>query len=374
MKDIGLSMGSIICFAILIFITNVENVKSSSVVVIGHRGASGYLPEHTLPAKALAYGQGVDYLEQDVVLSKDNVPIVIHDIYLDEISNVASEYPTYNRSDDRFYVIDFTVAEIKKLRASERFSHETGRPIYSKRFPLNQSTFHLVTLAEELEFVAGLNKANIDNNRQVGVYVEIKEPSFHRNENRSNFSEIVLDILRKYNYTKRTDKIFLQCFDFEELQRIRLQLKSDLKLVGLLTDNKYRSEYSKIDYTYWISDVGIEDMSTFVDGIGPHYTQLFEQGNTLEPSKLYNDARKNNLFIHPYTFRSDVDLQPFGTFDIMLEFFIDKLKIDGLFTDHPDKVIRYIESKREQFNAGTKLNNFSFFLKIVLLIMTLLLM
>ncbi|CAF0789437.1 unnamed protein product [Rotaria sordida] len=337
MKDINLSIGFIICFLILIFITNVKSIKSSSVVVIGHRGASGYLPEHTLSAKALAYGQGVDYIEQDVVLSKDNVPIVIHDIYLDEISNVASQYPTRNRSDGRFYAIDFTVAEIKTLRASERFSHQTGKPIYPKRFPLNQSTFHLVTLVEELEFITGLNKANIDNNKQVGVYVEIKEPSYHRNENRSNFSEIVLDILRKYNYTKRTDKIFLQCFDLEELQRIRLQLQSDLKLVGLLPDNKHRNIYSKTDYTYWRSDVGIEDMSTFVDGIGPHYSLLYEQGNTLEPSKLYNDVRKNNLFIHPYTFRNDADLKPFATFDVMLEFFIDKLKVDGLFTDHPDK-------------------------------------
>ncbi|CAF4168801.1 unnamed protein product, partial [Rotaria sordida] len=306
-------------FLILIFITNVKSIKSSSVVVIGHRGASGYLPEHTLSAKALAYGQGVDYIEQDVVLSKDNVPIVIHDIYLDEISNVASQYPTRNRSDGRFYAIDFTVAEIKTLRASERFSHQTGKPIYPKRFPLNQSIFHLVTLVEELEFITGLNKANIDNNKQVGVYVEIKEPSYHRNENRSNFSEIVLDILRKYNYTKRTDKIFLQCFDLEELQRIRLQLQSDLKLVGLLPDNKHRSIYSKTDYTYWRSDVGIEDMSTFVDGIGPHYSLLYEQGNTLEPSKLYNDVRKNNLFIHPYTFRNDADLKPFATFDVIVQ-------------------------------------------------------
>jgi glycerophosphoryl diester phosphodiesterase len=183
-------------------------------------------------------------------------------------------------------------------------------------------------------------------------------------------SEIVLDVLRKYNYTKRTDKVFLQCFDIEELQRIRLQLKSDLKLVGLLTDNKYRTEYGKTDYTYWTSEIGIEDMSTFVDGIGPHYSQLFEQRTTLEPSTLFNDARKYNLFIHPYTFRSDVDPQPFATFNIMLEFFIDKLKIDGLFIDQPDKVVAYIQSKQQQCNKGIKLGHFSFLLTILSLVMT----
>ncbi|CAF3668833.1 unnamed protein product [Adineta steineri] len=359
-----------IYFVILIFLTGVESMKSSSVVVIGHRGASGYLPEHTLPAKALAYGQGVDYLEQDVALSKDNIPIVIHDIYLDEISNVAAEFPGKNRSNGRYYVIDFTAAEIKKLHASERFNHETGKPIFPGRFPLNQSTFHLVTLAEELEFIAGLNKANIDNNKQVGIYVEIKEPQFHQDENRSNMSEIVLDILKKYNYTKRTDNIYLQCFKIEELRRIRVELKSDLKLIGLLTDNKYRSEYSKTDFKYWTSRVGIEEMSEFVNGIGPHYTQLFQENNGLHPTELYTAARKSNLLIHPYTFRSDANLQPFTTFDNMLQYFIDELKIDGLFTDQPDKAIKYIKSKQEQHNKGIKLENFSFSILIISFLLT----
>lgn len=348
-------------FVVLIFLTAVESVKSpSGVIVIGHRGASGYLPEHTLPSKALAYAQGVDYLEQDVVLSKDNIPIVIHDIYLDEVTNVASVFPMQNRSDGRFYVIDFTLSDIKKLRASERFNRLTGKPVFPQRFPVNQSTFFLNTLAEELEFLAGLNKAYVDQKRIVGAYVELKDPSFHRQENRTNFSEIVLDILRSYNYVNRTDKIFLQSFDLEELQRIRLHLKSDLKLIGLLTDNQYRSESSKTDYTYWTSEIGIEDLSTFVDGIGPHYTQLIETGNTLEPSKLFHYARKYHLSIHPYTFRSDIEPQPFTDFNRMLEFFIDRLQVDGLFIDQPDRAIAYIQAKQKSVNRGTKLESFSF--------------
>lgn len=352
-------------FVILIILTAVESVKlPSGVIVIGHRGASGYLPEHTLPCKALAYGQGVDYLEQDVVLSKDNIPIVIHDIYLDEISDVASVYPMGNRSDGRFYVIDFTLAEIKKLRATERINRLTGKPVFPQRFPVNQSAFFLHTLAEELEFIAGLNKAHIDKKKEVGIYVELKDPSFHREQNRSNFSEIVLNILRNYNYTNRSDPVFLQCFDLEELQRIRLQLKSDLKLVGLLTDNKYRSESSKTDYSYWTSEIGIEDLSTFVDGIGPHYSQLMEQGSTLEASKLFHYARKYRLFIHPYTFRSDLDPQPFADFNTMLQFFIDRLQIDGLFIDQPDKAVAYIQTNQQQqerhVNRAARLGEFSF--------------
>ena len=236
----------------------------------------------------------------------------------------------------------------------------TGNPIFPARFPQNQSRFSLNTLAEELEFIAGLNKANIVNKREVGAYVEIKEPAFHKNENHPNMSEIVLDVLKKHNYRNRTDKVFLQCFDIEELQRIRLELQSDLKLIGLLMDNKYRSESTKTDYTYWTSDLGIEDISTFADGIGPHYEQLFEQGTTMEPSKLFNDARKYNLLIHPYTFRSDLNPQPFATFNVMLEFFIDRLKVDGLFIDQPDKAVEYIRSKQQLINQGTRLENIPF--------------
>ncbi|UJR35536.1 hypothetical protein I4U23_028290 [Adineta vaga] len=371
-KYMNRSMVSSIWFGILIFLSIVDNITSSSVVVIGHRGASGYLPEHTLPSKALAYGQGVHYLEQDVALSKDNIPIVIHDIYLDEVSNVASEFPGRNRSNGRFYVIDFTVKDIKRLRASERFNRQTGNPVFPNRFPLHQSTFHLVTLDEELEFIAGLNKANLDNKRQVGAYVEIKDIPFHAAENRWNISEIVLDVLKKYNYTERSDNIYLQCFDTDELIRIRFQLKSHLKLIALLTTNRYRSEYSQTDYTFWTSRNGIANLSMFVDGIGPHHTQLYEQNNILEPSELYYEARKHNLTIHPYTFRSDVNLEPFLTFDVMLQFFIDTLQIDGLFTDQPDKVIAYIKSKEEQSNQGTMFHSFSFaFLMFFIVIITL---
>src|ERR1700742_3652085 len=82
-------------------------------VVIAHRGASAYLPEHTLPAKALAFGMGADYLEQDVVLTKDHVPIVLHDIQLDEVTDVAAKFPGRARDDGRYYAIDFSLDEIR---------------------------------------------------------------------------------------------------------------------------------------------------------------------------------------------------------------------------------------------------------------------
>jgi glycerophosphoryl diester phosphodiesterase len=341
--------------------------RTLSTLVIAHRGACGYLPEHTLPSKALAFGQHADYIEQDVVLSRDNIPIVIHDIYLDEISNIASAYPGRNRSDGRFYAIDFTAKEITSLRATERFNRHTGQSVYPHRFPLNQSAFHLVTLSEELEFIAGLNSQAIKRDRtSVGIYVEIKDPAFHKRENHGNISEIVLDLLRTYNYTKHDDNIFLQCFDIDELRRIRVELRSNLKLVGLLTTNEYRSEFSHIDYTYWTSSVGIEAMSKFVDGIGPHYTQLFVHGTTFEPAALFHYARKHHLFIHPYTFRSDLDSQPFATFDRMLAFFIEQLQVDGIFIDQPDQAVQYLQMRNERNNDGMKLHDLSWHILLLL--------
>ena len=91
------------------------NKEKSKKIVIAHRGASGYLPEHTMEAKAMAYAMNPDYIEQDLVLSKDDVPIVIHDIYLDDVTNVAKKFSSKKREDGRFYVIDFTFNELKKL-------------------------------------------------------------------------------------------------------------------------------------------------------------------------------------------------------------------------------------------------------------------
>ncbi|WP_369820296.1 glycerophosphodiester phosphodiesterase family protein [Tenacibaculum sp. SG-28] len=89
-------------------------------VVVAHRGASGYLPEHTMEAKAMAYAMHPNFIEQDLVLSKDDIPIVIHDIYLDDVTDVARVFPKRKRENGRYYVIDFTFQELQKLQVTER--------------------------------------------------------------------------------------------------------------------------------------------------------------------------------------------------------------------------------------------------------------
>ncbi len=150
-------------------------------LVIAHRGASGYLPEHTLPAKAMAYAQGADYLEQDVVMTRDDQLIVLHDHYLDRVTDVAQQFPSRHREDGRYYAIDFTLAEIKQLHFTEGFHLEGKKQVqnYPGRFPMNRSDFRIHTLAEELAFIQGLNHST---GKNIGIYTEIKSPWFHRKE------------------------------------------------------------------------------------------------------------------------------------------------------------------------------------------------
>ncbi len=124
--------------------------QAQEKIVIAHRGASGYLPEHTLPAKAMAYAQGADYLEQDLVMTKDDQLVVLHDHYLDRVTDVAKRFPNRARKDGRYYAIDFTLAEIKSLKFTEGFDIENGKQVqtYPGRFPMNKSDFRVHTFQE----------------------------------------------------------------------------------------------------------------------------------------------------------------------------------------------------------------------------------
>ena len=147
--------------------------------VIAHRGACGYLPEHTLEAKAYAHALGADYIEQDIVATRDDELIVMHDIHLDRVTNVAERYPDRGREDGRFYVRDFDLEEIRSLVAWERRAADGVTAVFPNRFPTGVGAFRVPTLREEIKFIQGLNHST---GRQVGIYPEIKRPQWHRDE------------------------------------------------------------------------------------------------------------------------------------------------------------------------------------------------
>ncbi|MGY8970182.1 MAG: glycerophosphodiester phosphodiesterase [Flavobacteriales bacterium] len=306
-----------------------KDIKSTKkITVVAHRGASGYLPEHTLASKVMAYAMQVDYIEQDVVLSKDDVPIVIHDILLDDVTNVLEKFPNRKREDGRYYVIDFTFKEIKTLAVTERFDSETGLQIYPNRFPKGTSSFRLHSLQDEIELIQGLNKST---GKNIGIYPEIKKPEFHH-ENGKDISKIVLNILSDYGYKTKNDKCIVQSFDAIELERIRKELKSQLFLVQLMEFSEQKNL--------------LEFYASYADGIGPWYKHLISSktadGFSFTP--LIKEAHKLDLVVHPYTFRED-QLDEFDSFEQMIDVIIHQAGADGGFTDFPDRMREILQAK-----------------------------
>lgn len=303
-------------------------------VVIAHRGASGYLPEHTLPAKALAYTMGADYLEQDVVATADDELVVLHDIHLDRVTDVAGLFPNRKRSDDRYYVRDFTLQEIRTLRVHER-TNADGSPVYPGRFKSSGEVFRVHTFAEELRFVADLQDSL---GRAIGVYPEIKRPAWHREEG-VDITPLFLNVLSEFGYASHQDPVYLQCFDAAELVRIRGDLCCDLKLIQLIGENEWGE--SSTDYDRLRSTAGMRRLARTVNGIGPWINRLFrwrQSDGRITDTGLVARAHAAGLAVHPYTVRLD-DLPPgFSNLAELLRFVSDELSVDGLFTDFPDLV------------------------------------
>ena len=300
--------------------------------IIAHRGASGYLPEHTLAAKAMAYGMGADYLEQDLIATRDDAVIVNHDLHLDRVTDVRARFPGRARADGRYYARDFDLAEIRGLTVTARVGAD-GQPVFPGRFPAGSGTLRVHTLAEELEFVAGMNAAS---GRTVGVYPEIKAPAWHRSEG-VDLSALTLEILAGFGYRDRNAPCFIQCFDWRETRRLRETLGTDLKLVQLLADPRWGE--SDTDYAALLRGNGIAEMAGVVDGVGPWLQQLYRvepAGGCLPAGDFVALAQEAGLEVHPYTFREDALPPGFSDFESLLRFFVADLAVDGLFTDFPD--------------------------------------
>lgn len=314
-------------------------LSQAQPIVIAHRGASGYLPEHTLAAKAMAHAQGAHFIEQDVVLSKDDVPVVLHDIQIDTISDAAARFPGRHRADGRWYALDFTLAELKQLRATERFDAETGRPVYPKRFPKNQSHFQIPTLEEELQLIQGLNRST---GRTAGIYPEIKQPAWHRKQGR-DISRIVLPILERYGYETKADLCFVQCFEYDEVKRIRGELGWQGRLILLMGGGK-KSEAGE-DLDHLRTPAGLAEIAQIADGIGPPISSIIS-GKAIAERKitaLAKNARDAALQVHPYTLRIDDLPKTVSTADELMHLLFDEAKVDGLFTDFPDICLRWLQ-------------------------------
>ena len=293
---------------------------------IAHRGASGYVPEHTREAKVMAHAMGAEFIEQDVVLSKDDVPVVLHDIHLDTTSDVATRFPDRKRADGRYYALDFTLAELRQLSMHERMDHKTGKQAYPKRFPATTGGFRILTLDEELELIAGLNHST---GRVAGIYPEIKQPAWHRKEGH-DISPIVLRVLAKHGYTSKEHACYLQCFELDEVKRLRNELGWKGQLIFLMGGK------TKAD---------LAEVAKIVDGIGPAISSIVS-GTTV--TDLTSRAHALGLEVHPYTLRIDDLPKGISTSDELMRLLFDEAKVDALFTDFPDVTVNWLKKTKSR--------------------------
>jgi glycerophosphoryl diester phosphodiesterase len=300
-------------------------VSDRSVLIIAHRGASGYRPEHTLEAYALAVDQGADYIEPDLVMSRDGVLVARHENEIGATTDVAQKFPERRTTKvidgvatTGWFVEDFTLAELRTLRARERVA---------TRSHAYDGQFGVPTFEEVLELA---RRKEGERGRPVGVYPETKHPSYHRSLGLS-LEDALLEALARWGYTGRDDPVFIQ--SFEEWNLRLLRRRTTMRLVRLLDA---RSDPSP---------AALATIAEYADGIGPEKSlvqPLGPAGELLEPTGLIAAAHALGLLVHPWTFRADAPyLQAAYAGDAAAELRrFASLGADGVFTDFPDVAVR----------------------------------
>ena len=301
---------------------------AQSKIVIAHRGASGYLPEHTQPAYAMAYALGADYIEPDVVMTADRELICLHDIHLDRTTDVAERFPERARGDGRWYAADFTYAEIATLAALERVN-DSGERVFGGRFQAQARGFQVPRLAALIEMVQSLNR---ESGRDVGIYPETKDPAFHAAEGLA-LSTGLLEMLARYGYTGRDARVFVQSFDADDLRAIRVEYGCDLSLIQLVDAGPADD--------WMVTDAGLERIAEYADGIGPNKERVAAGDGALVAA-----AHARGLQVHPYTFRADQLGVGFERLEEELARYYFVYDVDAVFTDFADIAVGLVHPER----------------------------
>ncbi|MDF1661396.1 MAG: glycerophosphodiester phosphodiesterase, partial [Planctomycetota bacterium] len=298
------------------------------------------LPEHSLVGTAMAYSWGVDYIEPDLVLTKDDEVIVLHDIHLDTTTDVAKKFPKRKRKDGRFYAIDFTLSEIKTLQLHERRSLTTKKAVFPGRYPVKMGGLRVPSFKEQLVLIQGLDKSR---GGTMGLYPEIKHPEFHMAEGK-DITKIVWNLLTRFGYTKKGSKIFIQCFSDKPLKRLRKEFQCKVPLIQLIGVNSWKE--SSVDYKAMRTEKGLKAISKYADGVGLWlgHCAAVKKG-AFASSGLVKGAHAAGLKVHVYTARADSLPKGVDSFDTLLSLLVHRLKVDGIFSDHGDKAMAYVKGR-----------------------------
>jgi glycerophosphoryl diester phosphodiesterase len=343
-------------------------------IVIGHRGASGYVPEHTLVSYFIAIQMGADYVEPDLVITKDRVLVARHENDISGTTDVADHPEFAGRRTTKtidgvaitgWFTEDFTLAELKTLRAKERIPQI--RP-GNARF---DGKFEVPTLEEVLTLVQSLNAERLreaqENGRRhfkpIGVYPETKHPTYFAGIGMA-MEQPLVRILRRFGYSGKNAPVFIQSFEVGNLKK--LARMTDLPLVQLLDAVGRPFDFTAAGdprtYADLAKPAGLAEIASYAAGVGVNKNLMIPrtaQGFLGSPTTLVSDAHARGLIVHGWTFRAENSFLPadfrsssdpaaFGDLVGEVKRFLD-LGMDGFFTDQSDIGVR----ARDEF-VGTE--------------------
>jgi glycerophosphoryl diester phosphodiesterase len=274
-------------------------------ILVAHRGASAYAPEHTLESYQLALKQGADFVEQDLQITRDGALVCLHDLTLERTTNVEEIFPRRFREElvngipaHRWHVSDFTLREIKQLDAGSWFD-------------VKFKGVRVQTFQEAIDLVRG----------KAGLYPETKAPEVY-GERGFDMERLVLDVLRKNGLDKQRaahhTPVIIQSFSPESLRKLSGMLKTKLPLI-LLVGDESRAR--------WLTAAGLSEAKQFASGIAP--------AKALLDKNLVMQAHDLGLSVTPYTFRSS-NTGRFKTVSEEMSYYLFSVGVDALFTDNPD--------------------------------------
>jgi glycerophosphoryl diester phosphodiesterase len=303
-------------FASLIAMANPVHANEAplarKVLVIGHRGASALRPEHTLASYGKAIADGADFIEPDLVMTRDGVMVARHENEIGGTTDVATHAEFAARKTTKtvdgnqvtgWFTEDFTLAELKTLRARERL------PQY--RSTAFDGEFQIPTLDEIIDFVASESATQ---GRVIGIIPEIKHGTYFQHLGLP-MEDRLLQVLNAHAYT-RTAPVEIQSFEISNLRYLRTKLgrqHPNIRLLQLM-DDEGEQPYDVIaaghslTYAQMMTPTGLHDIASYADAIGPSIRSIIPldaDGKLGKPSQLVHDAHKAGLEVHPYTFRPE---------------------------------------------------------------------
>ncbi|VWX61495.1 glycerophosphodiester phosphodiesterase [Sphingorhabdus sp. 109] len=318
-------------------------------IIIAHRGASGERPEHTLAAYRLAIEQGADFIEPDLVLTKDGILVARHENEIGGTTDVADRPEFAGRKVTKiidgqefsgWFTEDFTLAELKTLRARERLPDlRAGNMPYDGQY-------EIPTFEEVLQL---LETHAVKTGRRIGVYPETKHPSYFATLG-LNHEAPMLRLLKQYGFDGADDPVFIQSFEVGNLKA--LARNTEVRLVQLVAGESGPPDIAGQTYASMVSPSGLAAIAAYADGVGPSKDMVIGRnaiGQLGEPTGLVAAAHEAGLVVHPWTFRrenyflptdlkSGIDPREPGDLAGEIRAFV-AAGVDGLFSDNPAQAV-----------------------------------